>query len=708
MLGAACASAAPTGVVGCDVVERAALGGLVAWFTALWFSRFSRPIAGALVGAFSIQVLLRAEVVSRFGVSALITAAVTALVVISGYRAAGAATQRRIRRIGLTVVAFVVFVVIGTALTLWKSNARMAQGLYFAQAGAESAGVGQQGAATLELIAARDAFRDAHRHHHSPMFALASMVPVLSQHVRVVATASGVGQELTSAALSAVTRTNYDDLRGANGTIKLDRLVAMRAPLRHTIATTQRAIRQINATSSPWLIGSVRHRITHYEAQLSDAIPKAQGALAALNVAPEMLGAHRSQHYLVLFGNPAESRGLGGFIGAWAQLDATNGHLKLVRHGHIDQLNNATEWTHRQLVAPADYRMRYSALQPQRYIQNVSASPDFPTVARVAANLYAQTMGTHVDGVLYSDPIALAHLLALTGSVFPNRSWFRLNDKNAASFLMHDQYLRYPGRTQGRMDLLADAAEATFDALTKRKLPPIGDITSTLAPMSAQGRLVLYSDDPHLEAYLGSVGLTGAFPRPSGGDLLSVRISNASTNKADYYVDQSTHYTVNYDATTGQTSATAQVTYLNHAPSSGEPAYILGNQDSRVGKPSGRPFGSDTLDVSLYSALRPISLRVNGRAVGIQTQRELGFWVGSRTITVPPGGTVTFVMQLRGHLAKRASYRLSVVPQPSARPRHTSVTVQTRNGTTPGRSLRKSFGGDQIGRVNVPSTPRGS
>lgn len=739
------APAQPTGTVVVDVIERAALGGIVVWFAArsrrwtwlllagsavvlagsLWGLAIAvvaagsalatgvqppqrhGPIVGAVIGALSVQVLLRAATVGRFGFTALVTGAVVVSVVVSGYRAARPEAQRRIRITGGALVTLVLIAVAGFAFTVRSSATSMQRGLEFAQRGADSAAAGRQTPAGLALFVARESFSAAQRRQRSPLMKLAAAVPVLAQHARLVTTATDSGRTVTADAFDVVTVAPYRDLRTSKGTFDLQRLESMRTPIAATIASTRATIDRIDAVSSGWLLGSLQQRMTHYRSELTDAIPPAEEALHAIDAAPALLGADRPKRYLVLFANPAESRGLGGFIGAWAELEADNGHVRLRRHGHIDELNDASDWRTRTIPGPPDYLARYAVLQPERYLQNVSASPDFPTVAEVTEGLYRQAMGTRLDGVLYVDPVALAALLELTGPVFPTGTWYRIDAQNAADYLMHDQYLRYPGRTAKRVDLLSNTAEATFEALTDGDLPPIGRITETLSPMVHQGRLLFSANDPATESYLDRVGLTGAFPAARGGDLLSVRISNASTNKADYYLDQTTRYTVRFDPASGATTATARVTFVNHAPRAGEPAYVLGNQDSRAGKVGGRPFGSDTVTVSVYSALRPTALSIDGVRRGLQVQRELGAWVGSQTVTVPAGGRVTLDLDLTGTLSAGNDYRLTVAPQASARPRRTTVVVQP---TGPGgdvrsdRAVTRSLDDGRIEHLRVPAT----
>ncbi len=161
----------------------------------------------------------------------------------------------------------------------------------------------------------------------------------------------------------------------------------------------------------------LRDKVDSLQAEGRQAEPDATLAASAVRVGPGMLGGDGPRRYLVLFTTPAEQRGLGGFIGAYGELTADHGGLHLTRSGPIDDLITAVKPGIRVLHAPRDYVDRYGGDDPQDYLQDLTLSPDFPSVASVAADLYWQHVHRRVDGVLLLDPYGLAALLRLTGPV---------------------------------------------------------------------------------------------------------------------------------------------------------------------------------------------------------------------------------------------------------------------------------------------------
>ena len=111
------------------------------------------------------------------------------------------------------------------------------------------------------------------------------------------------------------------------------------------------------------------------------------------------------RHYFVAFMSPAESRGLDGLIASYAELTADQGHITLTRSADISALNSALG-SHGggHISAPADYLARYGGYHPEQFFQNLTFSPDMPSVSTVVAQLYAQAGGGHLDGVSPSIP----------------------------------------------------------------------------------------------------------------------------------------------------------------------------------------------------------------------------------------------------------------------------------------------------------------
>jgi hypothetical protein len=68
---------------------------------------------------------------------------------------------------------------------------------------------------------------------------------------------------------------------------------------------------------------------------------RVDNASLAVQVAPDMLGGSGPRHYFVAFTTPAEARGLGGFMGNWAEITFDNGVITVTRVGRTGDLIEA-------------------------------------------------------------------------------------------------------------------------------------------------------------------------------------------------------------------------------------------------------------------------------------------------------------------------------------------------------------------------------
>lgn len=710
-IAAAFSSASPTGIGVFDVIERAAFAVVVTLFAAccrrwawlilagaatvlaanIWghlvgavalgFAIHAAArtdnrdrATGALIGALSAQVLLRTDDIGFFGLTAIVTTLAVIPVLVSGYRTMRRRNRRRVR-IGLTVVGlFVLIAAGGFAYSALRASSPLDYGVESATRGLDVANRSGQIGAAGYWTTAHNSFTKADNFMSNPLAKLSYVVPVLSQHAQLVSVATSSGATITGTAARAATVAPYQTLRASDGTFDLKRIASMEKPVRQTADSMIAARDDVDSQASSWIVDVFRTRVHDYRSELVRAIPQAQDALEALEIAPEVLGGNGERHYLLLFGNPAETRGLGGFVGAWAQLDAKDGRLELVRHGKMGELDAASDPAKRTITGEPEYLRRYGHLQPARFLQNISASPDFPTVARVAEQLYPQVGGVELDGVMYVDPTALAALLKLTGPVLAEGVPMALDSSNAAQFLMRDQYDL--ATADDRSDLLSNAAEATFDALTHRDLPRLSTITDTLSPMMHNRNLMAMVNDSRANRYFDKIGLTGAFPEPDGKDLVSVRLSNGSENKVDYFLAQAILYGVKHDPVTGKTNGTVTGYFDNKAPTTGGTPYAFGNQDTRSGRTDGRPFASTTIQFSIYTALKPTALTIDGKSVGMQVQKELGSWVTTQSVTIPANSVHNFSLQVEGILDPGSDYAVQMIRQPTAVPQALATTVQ--------------------------------
>jgi hypothetical protein len=300
-------------------------------------------------------------------------------------------------------------------------------------------------------------------------------------------------------------------------------------------------------------------------------------------------------------------------------------------------------------------------------------SPDFPTVAQVAMELYPQSGGRPVDGVMSVDPVALAALLRFTGPIAVPGVATPLDTTNAAQFLLRDQYVELPD-VPDRVDALEQLAEIAFDRLTTADLPGPRELGDVLGPVVQDGHLQVMAPGPDVGTFFDRLGISGRLPAVEG-DFVGVTTSNAAGNKIDLFLRRSLGYDVRWDPSTGGLAATATITLTNGAPASGLPDYVIGNVLGRRGIEEQLPPGWNNTFVTLYTPWDHTSATLDGAPLALERIDELDRHALATFVPLAPGATRTIVIELSGVLTT-SSYRLDLAAQPQVEPEQATVSIR--------------------------------
>jgi hypothetical protein len=307
---------------------------------------------------------------------------------------------------------------------------------------------------------------------------------------------------------------------------------------------------------------------------------------------------------------------------------------------------------------------------PASHLGNITASDDFPALARAATSLFQGPLGAHLDGVMYVDPKGLAALLGLVGRVDFDGLPYPLNETNLAPFLVRDQYTLFPERS-GRFDFLSATARQTFHLLTTRSIGSPMKLFEQLAPAVRGDHLLLWFDEVTTDRLLDEVGVSGRLDHVRRGDVFDLRTSNLSQNKTDAFLHRSVDYVASVDRRTGSLGADVTIQLHNGAPRTLSP-YVLSNQWLRAHEPDAPPYGSDTLLVSVSTSMSLDRAWIDGASTPMSDHAtQLGSQpdgVAHRyvvTVTVRAGATVEIRLHLRG-ARPAGTYHVTFVHQPLA------------------------------------------
>ncbi len=302
---------------------------------------------------------------------------------------------------------------------------------------------GDAGAARRAFGRAESAFAQANGHAVNPVLRLWALVPVAGRSPDAVhamadagALAAQGGREL-AAALEALPGAT-SALSPRHGRIPLAPIRRLQGPLGRALDLMRRAHAILERAPRSWLIGPVAGARVEFDREMDQALRAVEAAEAMARALPAFLGAEGPRRYFLGAQNPAELRGTGGFLGAYAILTAEDGRLRLGPFSPIEELRDLEV---SQVRAPnPDYARRYDRYGGAGFWRNINMTPDFPSAAQAIEALYARVAGERVDGALVADPFALAALLEVTGPVRVPGTGAALQSDGMIPFVTNEAY----------------------------------------------------------------------------------------------------------------------------------------------------------------------------------------------------------------------------------------------------------------------------
>ncbi len=654
-----------------------------------------KPGQRCIVNAILIGIALNIAARSHLGVFLGLSSVV--FVVLAAYVGAVGFVRRRrgSRQVTAAVVgaaaalAFVGTVTFGVFGYLAIDDAKAASD--HTHVGLDALGNGDIETARLAFSAAATSFDAAEHRVDSPLTAVARWIPGVAQHHRVATELMAGGADSTHLLADQLAQLDLDALAVSGGRIDIARVRAVQAPLlaiRTQIEALQATIADLD---SQWLLPPVAARIDGLAGDIDDQHQRSVDALAVADAAPGLFGGDGPRTYFIGFTTPSEARGIGGFMGNWAEITVTDGRIEMTRFGRSDDLNLAGDPATRRFTTgnPAndpqldpqldEWLARYGQYNlssgpggttgPEPW-KNINMSPDMAATGRAIADLYPQSGGGRLDGVFMMDVYTLARFLRFTGPIaLPDGQAIdgqrTVTADTAAKFLLHGQY--GVTRTAERVDVLEEFSGSVIDALLAGTLPPPTDLLDTLGPMVDQGRFTGWAARPDEQAVLTQIGMSGTLPDPvATSDAIAIAYNNAAGNKIDFYLDSAATYTVTADASTGSASATLDITLTNNAPDNGEPNYVIGNL-------IGLPDGSNRTWISVFSKLPVTHVSLNGLPIATEPGFEAGYFVTSAFVALPAGGSGTLTLEMAGQLDVTDGYSLATRTPPTVAP--TPLTV---------------------------------
>ncbi len=623
-------------------------------------------VVNVLIAAVAMGVASRSQLEGPLGTSTVVALALGTVLVLAGISGSRRLQHRHAIAVVVGVVVLGVVSTVAFGIVATRSVDGLSEGNRLVRQGLRSLGDGDIEGAQAELAAAQKSFEVANERLTSPLGVPASAVPVVAQHRSTaieLSTAAGTAVGNLAAIVGSV---DPESLRLVDGAVDLDAMEDLGVALDSVLTEMSDLERELADAQNRWLLGPVTERIVDLEVAIDDSRARVVSGIETIDYARRFLGASEARHYLVMFTTPAEARGLGGFTGNWAEITVDDGRVELTDFGRSDELDEAVPAGERELDADAEWMSRYG-----RYgfdtapggtvgadpFKNVTMSPAMETTGEVIAQLYEQSTGTAVDGVIAADVYVLARLLRFTGKIEIENSGFTVGPENAPRFLLNRQYSL--SDKDERIDLIETVSRRVVDQLLRGvSLPPL-ELIDEMSPLAAEGRLAAYARNDDEQEFLERIGAAGTMLRPETDSAIAVGFNNVAGSKIDYFMNNSATYTANVDGQTGTTAGTLSVRMENASPLSGQPDYVIGNSIRE-------PAGTNRTYVSIFSRLPITAVRVDGVPVDAESGIEFGYEVASVTVTLPAGATSVVEADVGGAFDTADGYSIALRSPPTA------------------------------------------
>ena len=350
--------------------------------------------------------------------------------------------------------------------------------------------------------------------------------------------------------------------------------------LNHTLPTLAAARVRLAGAEAAWDRVDARRlstRVARLAGRLEDGLAGLQKATDGALLAGRLLGMEEPRRYLVLVQNEDELRATGGFISAAVQVTVDGGQVTSIAFQDSYQVDDLSRPYFPPPAPVRDYMGSDIWL-----FRDANWSPDFPTAAAKAEELYAYGGGELVDGVIALDGRVVQQLVAAVGPLTIPGGDTPVTGDNLQAYMRASWSPdggdpNSPGWWEGRKDFMPALSLAMLEKLgTGYDRVDGGKAVQAVLESLEKRHLQLWVHDTLAAAVLADQGWDGQL-QVADGDFLMLVDTNVGFNKVNPNIDQTLHYLVDLTDVTAP-SAVLEITYV-HTDGSESPCL----QEARYG-----------------------------------------------------------------------------------------------------------------------------
>lgn len=421
------------------------------------------------------------------------------------------------------------------------------------------------------IAAATGDVEQANQILHSPAWTVVTHIPVIGRSVKASqVTAVNVHQLMKATLLGTEGLKTFK--HNPKKIIDPELINIATATISAINTPAHETVDALNSTDLRLVPGSVAEPIRKLQRDLKQALPFLEQGQSLVSIAPILLGVDKPRTWLLVMGNGAEARSIGGLPGGWGLLNVGQGKIDLVHQESNDNISRIPLANWQSLVTEDAVTLYDDDLSR---FTDMNLSPDFPTNGKLMEALYRQYSGKRTDGVLFADEHTLAGLMQLTGPIVFRGKTF--TSDNVSGYIGKGVYADYADPKEKDRAVLG-LTEKVFKTITSAS-PDLLVVAKTFLDLIAQGRLHVWSSNPIEQKKFES--------SPAGGSMINpespkhaVVMANGAGNKIDAYIHSSVKYVQgkcqpNFPYRT----STMAVSMRNTAPTSGLPDYVNARLD---------------------------------------------------------------------------------------------------------------------------------
>jgi hypothetical protein len=530
--------------------------------------------------------------------------------------------------------------------------------------------------AQRSFVSALESAETARSATSHPAFALASLLPPLSDDLNAVDVLADVAGSSARAGISVVDGADAlgatgDDLTGTvfrDGRIRFTALAQAAPFLDEAAASFEESAELLDALGTP-RIDAVRDALGEARERVGEAHRSAERAGILFDALPGLFGRDESRTYLLAFQSPSEARATGGLIGLHGLLSAQDGRVRLEDISYISDLLRPPL---PQVDAPRWFRAHYGPLDALRSVQQVNESPHFPVVSDVLLSIYENQKGFRPDGVIAMDPVALGQMLEGMEPLRVQGFDEEITGENAAQVILHDSYLEFPTRRTHNA-FLGELIGQFWTRVQEGDLDA-GPFARGFATAVRTQHLKVYSTRDGEQDALRQLDAEGDYT-DEGDQVQMLFHNNYAANKVDYFLDRTVDTSVRLQGD-GGAHVTVSVDLTNNAPA-GPPSDLLGREEFK-GYPPG--FNGMFLNLLLPREATVYRFLQNGAQAAYILDEDDGFPVAWDLVELDPGESSNVTIRYRvpsvfEQTPQGARYTLKLLPQALVRPDSYSVEV---------------------------------